>query len=533
MSQGNWNDDSEMQTKVKVSDLPSRMTELVGKKGNLMRRCEDYAMWTLPYVFPRIYVKESELQGALDSIGARAVNNLSNKLIQTLFGEQFFRLMVNSSITDKLADSAKAGDPDAGNLLSIMDTALAKAEKKAIQKLENTGHRTQAIMAAKSLIITGNGLLYYPPTGKVQSYSLRDYAVVRDLSGNVVEILMVDKKSLYTFNKEIKAKLKASKNKQYEDDKCDVTIYTQVKLEEDGKFHVYQSADEIDLEAEGSWPLEDLPWIPLTWNLIRGEDYGRGLVEDYAGAFHALYVLAQAEVDLVGIAADIKFLVDPGSTCDVKEINDSDSGTYHSGKKDDITVMQINKLSDMQIIEGMVQRLEQQIGAAFLLQSATTRNAERVTAEEIRENAKELDIANGGIYSRFADEWQYRVAVLLLKGVDIDLGQGRMKTIQPIIITGLDGLSRNGELDNLHGLIGDLVLLKELPDQLLQALDMQKFVAFCAVRRGVDYEKFLKSPQQMQAEAQAQQQQQQQEAAQGAMQQMAAGAGKAAVQQPQ
>lgn len=516
-----------------VKNLASRWTELIGIKSFLQRRCEDYAMWTLPYIFPRLYVKEIELQGALDATGAKAVNNLANKLVRTLFGQPFFRLMVKDDFVSAIEKAAQNGDQDANNVLTEIDVALAKAEKAGMGKLENTGHMTQAIMAAKGLIITGNSLLYYPPKGKVQCYSLRDYAVVRDLSGNVIELMMVDKKCLYTFHKDVKDKLKLTKDTKYSDSNAEITIYTQVKLEDDGKFHLYQSADAVDLEAEGTWPREDLPWIPLTWNLIRGEDYGRGLVEDYAGAFHALYILAQAEVDLVGIAADIKFLVDPGATCDIKEINDSESGTYHSGKETDIHVIQINKIQDMQVVEGMVTRLQNSIGAAFLLQSSTTRQAERVTAEEIRSNANELEIAHAGIYSRFADDWQYPVAVLVLKGVNIDLGKGENKVIQPVIITGLDSLSKSGELDDLHGLIGDLVMLKEIPEPILAAIDFTKFIAFCAVRRGVDYEKFVKSAAQMQSEAQQQQQAQQQQAGVEASQEFAKSAGKAAIQNPQ
>ena len=494
--------------------LSSRWTQLEGKKTNLVNRCYDYAMWTLPYIFARTEVKDSELQGPLDSIGARAVNHLSNKLIMTLFqpSQPFFRLTVNDDVTDEINDKAKQGDQNADALITMLDKALAKAEKAAMRELDFNHYRTEATTAAKNLIITGNALIYHPEDGKskTQVYSVKDYCVCRDLSGNLVELMTRDKKALFTFDEKVQDILRKANKGKYKDD-ADVTIYTSVKLNKNGKYELEQYADDYKLDSSGEWPMEDLPWIPLTWNLIRGEDYGRGLVEDYAGAFHALFVLAQSEVDVVAIAADIKFLVNPTSTIDVEALNNSESGSYHSGAEGDVTTTQVNKAVDMQMVEGMVQRLEQQIAAAFLLQSALTRDAERVTAEEIRQNANELDIAHGGVYSRFAEEWQYRTAVLMLKRIKVDLGSG--KQIDPVIITGLDSLSRAGDLDNLRLLISDLSLLEAVPEEIRAGIDPTKFIAYCAIRRGVAYDSFTKSPAQMaqeQQEAMAMQQQMQQ-----------------------
>ena len=513
--------------------LSSRWTELEGKKTNLVNRSYDYAMWTLPYIFARTEVKDSELQGPLDSIGARAVNHLSNKIVMTLFqpSQPFFRLTVNDDVAEEMAAKAEEGDENADKLITELDKALAKKEKAAMRELDFNRYRTEATTAAKNLIITGNALLYHPEgkNEKTQVYSVKDYCVCRDLSGNVVEFMTKDTKALFTFKKEVRELLEKADEEKYSKGDKQVVIYTQVCLKDDGKYHLEQYADDFKLNSHGVWPAEELPWIILTWNLIRGEDYGRGLVEDYAGAFHALYVLAQSEVDVVAIAADIKFLVDPASTLDVEELNRSESGSYHSGKEGDITCNQLNKAVDMQMVEGMVQRLEQQIGAAFLLQSALTRDAERVTAEEIRQNANELDIAHGGVYSRFAEEWQYPTAVLMLKRVGTDLGNN--KTIDPVIITGLDSLSRAGDLDNLRLLITDLVALAQVPEVFLAVIDAAKYIEFCGIRRGVEYQKFLKSPAKQVAEQQAAMAQQQQMQEGEAATKFAGEAAKQAIQQ--
>ena len=513
--------------------LQQRFQTLENKKTSMYRRCEDYAMWTLPYLFPSTGHKDSEMQGPKDSIGPRAVNNLANKLTLTLFPAHtpFIRLNASDDVLAELAEEADQGEEEARVIIRELDKALAQGEKNVMKLLDYNKFRTEATTIAKQLIVTGNALEYHPEEedGHVQSYSLRDYCVVRDLSGTIIEIMTRDTKAFNTFSQEVQDKIKeASKNKKYKDS-SDVTIYTQVCLKDDGNYHLTQAADEYLLDSSGKWTPEELPWIVLTWNLVRGEDYGRGLVEDYAGAFHALYVLNNAIVDMVGVASDIKFLVDPSSVLDVQQLNDAESGTYHSGREGDVSTLQFDKQADMQFVDLMIKRYEMQISQAFLLNSSVQRDAERVTAEEIRYVAQELEVSHGGVYSRFAEDWQLKLAILLLRKLDFRIGKD--KTIYPQIITGLDSLSRAGDLDNLRLFVMDMQLLNEVPEELRGVIDPLKFAEFIGIRRGVDYEKFTKSAEQVQADQQAALEQQQQQMAMQAQSNVMEEAGKQAVQE--
>lgn len=519
--------------KQKPKSAAARFKELDSKRDSMLQRCQDYAMWTLPYIFPERHstnTESAERPGPIDATGAQAVNQLSNKLVMTLFqlSGPFFRLMVQDDTMQKLKKDAKEGDKDAQLVLETMDEALSINEKKAMRELDYTHYRTEATTAAKALIITGNSMLYHPDgmKGKVQCYSVKDYVVKRDLNGEVVEFLTRDKKALETFSPHVQEQIMASKDGKQKHSGSDVCLYTWVKLQRDGRFVMKQSADEVQLDSEGTWPKDELPWIILTWNLVRGEDYGRGLVEDYAGAFHGLHVLSGAFVDAVGAAADIKWLVNPASVLDVATLNNSESGTYHSGQEGDITCVQVNKAMDLAMVKEMIQEWRTQIGKAFLMFSSVQRQAERVTAEEIRAIINDLDSANGGIYSRFASEWQYPTAKLMLKRIKVTIGDGRV--IYPQIVTGLDSLSRSGDMDNFRLFMQDLAFTKELPDPVLGALDMLKVAKYCGVRRGIDPELLLKTAEQAQAEAQAQQQMLQQQQAIATEGKVAEAAGKAA-----
>lgn len=520
----------------KPKSICARFKELDGKRTSILNRCEDYALWTLPYMFPRTISnsEQEEKAGPIDSTGSRAVNNLSNKLILTLFqpAAPFFRLTAQDDLLVKLKNEADAGNTDSEEILSKMDQALAMAEKNAMRQLDYTHYRTEATTAAKALIITGNALLYHPEgKGKTQCYSLRDYVVVRDLSGEVIELITRDTKAIETFSEHVIKQIREysdGKGKKYKNG-TDITLYTCLKLNTDGKFEMTQAADEIPLDSTGTWPKDELPWIVLTWNLVRGENYGRGLVEDYAGAFHGLHILTQSFVDVVGVAADIKWLVNPASVLDVVELNKAESGTYHSGVDGDITSVKVDKAVDLQFVREQIQDWRQQIGQAFLMFSAVQRDAERVTAEEIRQVINDLEVSHGGIYSRFAEEWQFKTATLMLKRIKINIRDGTQ--IYPQIITGLDSLSRAGDMDNLRLLIQDLSMLNEVPEDIRAVIDPMKYATYCAVRRGVDAEKITKSATQVAQDNAAMQEQQQQALAMQAQADVATEAGKQAVKQ--
>jgi hypothetical protein len=509
--------------------LSNRWSTLYGIKTSIHSRCEEYAAWTLPYVFTQQTQTEStELQGPLDSIGARSVNHLANKLVSTLFTpyRSFFRISVTREAQAQL--ELALGDRQLKQAAMVeIDAGSAQAEKDAMSLSDNLGFRNAATMAAKSLVITGNALMYLPDDGSnVQTYNFRDYCVVRDIDGAPIEIMTRDTKAFETFSPAVQAQIEEAKGKGH---KCkpqdNITIYTQVLLKDDKKYHVRQAAESVALDTSATYPVKLMPWIALTWNRIRGENYGRGLVEDYAGAFHAVNMLTQALVSGAAIGSEIKFLIKPSSLLDVDAMNKSKNGSYHQGEEGDITTPQLNKGNDFQLAQFLLERLERQISQAFLLASAGQRDAERVTAVEIQRDALELEQSLGGVYSHLAQQWQKRYASLLLDRIDFRTDEAFVVQI----ITGMDSLSRMGELDNLQMLFADLAMLKTVPEPILAEISIPRLLKYMGTARSVQYEAFTKTPAEKQAEQQAQLQANGQLVGQQATADLAVAAGKEAV----
>lgn len=497
--------------------LPQRWEQLCGKKRQHVTNSYEYARWTLPYMFPEQNSDSVELQLAKDSVGAQAVNHLSNKVVSVLFPPQrmFFRLSVTEEMRATVSQAMQANGMDVEQAKEAVAMALVKleeqllSEEKKVQELmDMVTYRPSAVNAAKLLIITGNALEYHPEGAPVMIYNLHNYCVQRDLSGQVVEIMTKECKAFETFSPAVQEQINAGKVRRRAEGMDDVNIYTRIVLKDDGKFHVSQSADTVELDTTGAtYTRDSLPWIPLTWDLVNGEDYGRGLVGQYAGAFHAVNVLSGSLLNIAAIMGDIKFLVHPQSLIDVPALNAAEPGTYHPGKEGDVTAIQIDKQADAQFISQMIDRYERQISQAFLLNSQLTRQAERVTAEEIRMQANELETSNGGIYSRLAGTWQVQLANVLLKQTGFE---GLDYGIVPRIITGMDSLSRQGELDNLQQLFAYLGLLKNVPEEVLAEMHLGRLTEMVSDNLQVEYKKFMKTTAEKQAEQQqvlAQQQQ--------------------------
>jgi hypothetical protein len=288
----------------------------------------------------------------------------------------------------------------------------------------------------------------------------------------------------------------------------EVTLYTRIRRHE-GKFYVFQAVNTIPLPYDGNaYSPKVLPWVPLTWNLPRGCDWGIGMVEDSAGDFHALSVLSEAIVLGAAIAADIKFLVDPTGNTDVNALNKAASGSFVPGRKDDISALSLDKAQDWNMVLQVLSSYEKRIGLTFLLGSAVTRDAERVTAEEIRHQANELETSLGGQYSRFGVELQLPLAYITLAETEFDISGG--DKVEPMIITGLDALSRNSDMEALMLYFQDLAITAQLPEQVQEYLKVRELMQVFGAARGVDYEKFTKDDATVQQERQQRQQQEMQ-----------------------
>jgi hypothetical protein len=266
-----------------------------------------------------------------------------------------------------------------------------------------------------------------------------------------------------------------------------------------------------------------LPYRVLTWDLSDDANYGTGLMEDYKGDFAALSTLSKAQVIGAVLASEFRWLVNPAGMTSAADFEASENGAAIPGVKGDIELVESGKAADLAIIGQTNAEYISRIGRGFLLGSSVTRDAERVTAEEIRMQANELESSLGGAYSRLAVDFQIPMAYWLMDTVGLGINGTQFI---PSIVTGLDALSRNGDLEDLKLWLADLAALSSLPPELIARLKVDELSKALAAPRRIKVDAYLKSNEQI-AQEQAQARQAEQESMQAqATTQMAVDASK-------
>jgi hypothetical protein len=441
-----------------MASAKERFEKLDSLRDQVVDRARQAADITIPALMPPEGIDENaSLPSPYQSLGARGVNNLTSKLRLSLFppGQAFFRLAMDDATRALIAGE----DPGAENKI---DKGLQKIENDALELLEAGNHGVILHAAIKQLVAAGNVLLHIPTEGGSRIFRLPMYVVVRDPMGNWHEI--VAKESVHRTTLEEATKeavtIKDPAGDPEEDDE-NIDVFTRV-TRVDGKAEWYQEINDVEVpNSRGKSEIEDCPYIPLRWAALENENYGRGHVEEYLGDLRSLEELSKSLVAFAVAAAKVIFLDRPNSVTDIEAIELAESGSFVEGNPEDIGVLQVEKFHDFQVAKAQIDDLSLRISHAFLLQSGTVRNAERVTKAEIQAVAQELEDVLGGVYSVLAQEMQLPVVRRLMAQLK---KQGKMPqlpkgTLKPVIVTGFDALGRGHELNKFRAFMADGVAM--------------------------------------------------------------------------
>jgi hypothetical protein len=512
-----------------IGTIESRWKKLDGKRTAVLSRARECASVTIPALLPPLgYNESSTLPTPYQGLGARGVNNLSAKLLLALLppNQPCFRMSLDDFTLDSL--TGKEG------MRAEVDKALNKIERAVTTEIETSGARVPIFNALKYLVAVGNTLLYLPDGGGIKCFRLDRYVVQRDPMGNVIDIIVKESVSQTLLPEG--AKVSASKGDGTDDN---VDLFTRICRKKQKQGHtMWEVAQEangaIIPGSQGTYPLDESPWIPLRWTSVDGENYGRGLVEEYLGDLISLEALSQAIVEGSAAAAKVLFLNNPNGTTRTKKVAEAENGAIVDGNAADITVLQMQKFNDFRVALETITKIEQRLAQAFLLMSAIQRNAERVTAEEIRQMVAELESALGGVYSVLSQDLQLPlvkrfIQQMTAKGV---LPQLPIDKIKPMITTGLEALGRGHDLNQLESFIQGIMPLGA--DILAQYMNIDDYITRRGTALGIDMAGLIKTKEEVaQAQQQAMLMQAAQNAAPGAISQLTKGAVDQAANQPE
>ena len=443
----------------------ARYDQLATRRSTFLNRAREAAVLTIPSLIPPAG-SNFEFPTPYQSLGARAVNNLSAKLLLAQFPAEaaFFRLEPSKPAVQE-AEQAAGGK----EVLAEIENQLRQIEDQVQLVMENAGQRPTLFTTLRHLVVGGNGLLHVLPDNRLEFFPLAQYVVRRDLQGNELEIITKQCLAWNSLPAEVRDAI--TKDAQAKKpDSGDVDLYTRIWLDEQGRmWKVVQECCGLAIEStRGSYPKGKLPWIVLRWTEVPGEDYGRGHVEEYICDLYALEGLSKAIVEGSLGSAKLLFLVNPAGTTSCQKLAEADNLDFVEGEEKDIGTLKADKLGDFQVARSAAEGIESRLSQAFLLASSVQRQAERVTAEEISYLAAELESSLGGLYSLLSKELQRPLVTAILRNLERTKQIPVLKpgTVDLAIITGLDALGRTNDQRSLIQLL--TTLRESLGDQFVQ-----------------------------------------------------------------
>ena len=469
-----------------------RYNQLVTDRRQFLDKAVDCSKLTLPYLIQddtSSRPTHETLNIPWQSVGSKCVVGLAAKLMLATLPPQgtFFKLQVRE---DKLGEDLP---PEAK---SELDLSLSKMERMVMDYIAASNDRVVIHQALKHLIVSGNALLFMGKDG-IKNYPLNRYVVNRDGNGNVLEIVTKELIGRDVLGFEVP---KPQPNTGIDESKGshtdEVEVYTCVKLE-NGRWVWYQEVDDMIIPGSRSTaPKNASPWLVLTFNSVDGEQYGRGRVEEFLGDLKSLEGLSQALVEGAAAASKVIFLVSPSSTTKPATIAKAGNGAIVQGRAEDVQVVQVGKTADFSTAAQMAQTIERRLLEAFLVMNV--RNAERVTAEEVRLTQLELEQQLGGIFSLLTTSFliPYLDRTLLVLQRTNELPKLPKDVIRPAIVAGVNALGRGQDREALTMFVQTIAQTLG-PESLMRFINPLEAIKRLAAAQGIDVLNLVKTEEQL------------------------------------
>ena len=473
----------------------SRYDNLSSDRSQFLTEAEDATKLTLPYLIRghEDYQKGmKQLKTPWQSVGAKGVVALASKLSLSLVPPQtsFFKLQL---------DESQLGEEFEPQVKSELDLSFAKIERTILDAIAASDDRVVIHQALQHLVVGGNALIFMGKTG-LKLYPLNRYVIERDGNGQVIEIITKERinKDLIPSYYEIMPE-KMVMDQDEEEEECDV--YTHCKRD-NNRFVWHQEVHDKRIPGtQGKAPIDSTPWLPLRFNTVDGEAYGRGRVGQFIGDLKSLEALSQAIVEGSAAAAKVVFTVSPSSTTKPQTLAAAGNGAIVQGRPDDIGVIQVGKTADFATALQHMQTLEKRLNEAFLILSV--RQSERTTAEEVRMTQMELEQQLGGLFGLLTVEFlvpylNRKLSIFQKTGEIPRIPKGMVK---PIIVAGINSLGRGQDVQALGGFLATIAQTMG-PDAITTYINPDEVIKRLAAAQGIDVLNLVKSMEERQQEEQ-------------------------------
>lgn len=500
----------------------ARYERLAQIREPFLRRARLCSKLTIPSIIVDAgYNYATDLPTPFQSIGAFGVNGLAAKLTMTVMppNAPFFQFKVEPYVLEQLTGVQMPGDKN--DARQQVEQNLVKAGEAILTELETTGFRVAVYESMRHLVVAGNALIQYTDLG-ARVFHIDQYVVRRQHStGRVMEIITHERLTEGDVPPALRP-LKGASDGVEATGSSDpyYDLYTCAEyapkfdsknreIPDGGTWCVHQELEGMEVPGSREEDIEadEFEYIALRVSVNSGQDYSDSYVHEYIGDLMSDEGLAQSIVEGAAASARVIPLVDPAGLTNINEISGAINGQWMPGRAADVTFAQVQKFADFQVAGNAAKNIESRLAQAFQLSSSVSRQAERVTAEEIRFMAQELEQGLGGVYTLASKELQLPLIRLVTKRMRRQkrLPQIPEKIVKPSIVTGIDALGRGNDLGRLTQAFQGLNTV--FPNAAASYCDGREVTVRYLTAAGIRTEGIVKTPEQLQQEQQAARQQ--------------------------
>ena len=483
-----------------------RYDYLSSDRSQFLTEAEDATKLTLPYLIRGHEETKSgmkQLKTPWQSVGAKGVVALASKLSLALVPPQssFFKLQL---------DESQLGEQFPAEVRSELDLSFAKIERTILDAIAASDDRVVIHQALQHLVVGCNALIFMGKTG-LKLFPLNRFVIERDGNGEVIEIVTKETVNKKLIENQLPPELEDYTNSVTDEgggnigkEECD--IYTWV-TRENNRFVWHQEVYGNMLKGSLSKaPVDATPWLPLRFNTVDGEAYGRGRVGQFIGDLKSLEALSQALVEGSAAASKVVFVVSPSSTTKPQTLATAGNGAIVQGRPDDIGVVQVGKTADFQTAYQLMGQLERRLNEAFLILSV--RDSERTTAQEVQMTQMELEQQLGGLFGLLTVEFlvpylNRKLSVFQKTGEIPRIPKGMVK---PIIVAGINALGRGQDVQALGQFLTTISQTMG-PEAVAKYINPEEVVKRLAAAQGIDVLNLVRGMEEVQQEEQQAQQQ--------------------------
>lgn len=461
--------------------LKQEWNKLEGNRKQAIERARKVSQYTLPYVCPPANQNPDTVTSSsgFSSFCAQGVTNLVTKLNIALFrpSKPFFRLTPTASGIQKIVD--KHGE----QATAIIDKMLAEREEASMEQWNKRADSTVILAILEGLVVTGNVIVYKDDEHgreKYRAINLQDFVIQRSLSGLITKLIIRDTVTVGELDQET---LKNLPNDMKEDPSVPVSLFsgwTFAGVNKDGlyTYSMTQDVEGINVYKSTKDQNEDeVPWFFVGGRRAPKATYCNPLIYPSISDIIVHHELSEAIVNGSMDAANFFWMVDSDMGIHVEDIESAQMGDVVNGKNGSVQVMSTGSINTILSLHQMRQELESKLSKAFLQTIDAMQVKTNITATEVRAIIQELERVYAGVYAELAHSLQLPLAKRLMKSA----GFGLDGSMELTILTGMDSMSRQTDLDNLNAwaaALANAAQVKSLVDQLLapegKALDLEE-----------------------------------------------------------